>query len=69
LNEEGLWPSSISLGAQWRSVTSSFLGECGLRLPPEASPDVADRRVHSQHLEPLLDEMQSVARLAPQGTW
>jgi ring-1,2-phenylacetyl-CoA epoxidase subunit PaaC len=68
LNEGGLWPSSSRLGEEWQSQALEFLRECELTVP-NAGPDGRDRRVHTEHLGRLLEEMQSVARLEPQGEW
>jgi hypothetical protein len=36
--------------------------------PPSGPPSAAERTAHSEHLAPLLEEMQQVARLEPAGT-
>jgi ring-1,2-phenylacetyl-CoA epoxidase subunit PaaC len=69
LVEGGGWPASPLLGAEWKAQAMDFLKECGLTIPALPSPDESGRHVHSAHLEPLLAEMQSVARLEPQGEW
>jgi len=69
LIEAGVWPPSSELGPQWQTEAESFLTECGLTIPSEAPPPDAGRQVHSVHLEPLVAEMQSVARLVPDGEW
>jgi ring-1,2-phenylacetyl-CoA epoxidase subunit PaaC len=69
LTEAGLWPSSTELGAQWQAEAAAFLTECGLAVPSKVPSDDGGRQVHSAYLEPLVAEMQSVARLVPDGEW
>jgi ring-1,2-phenylacetyl-CoA epoxidase subunit PaaC len=68
LQEAGLWPSSARLGDEWQSQALEFFRECEVTVP-KGHPDGRDRRVHTEHLGRLLEEMQSVARLEPQGEW
>jgi ring-1,2-phenylacetyl-CoA epoxidase subunit PaaC len=69
LVEAGAWPASSDLGAEWLTAATAFLTESGLAIPAPAPPDEAGRHVHSSYLAPLLAEMQSVARLEPDGVW
>lgn len=69
LIEAGQWPASRTLASVWQSGSTAFLTECGLEVPLKMPPDEDGRQVHSAHLEPLLAEMQSVARLEPEGQW
>jgi ring-1,2-phenylacetyl-CoA epoxidase subunit PaaC len=69
LVDAGLWPPSTTLGEQWQSEAAGFLKECGLRVPSKIPPDAPGRHVHSEFLETLVSEMQSVARLEPEGEW
>jgi len=69
LTEAGVWPESTGLGAAWTNAMVDFLVECGLEVPARTPPDDGGRQVHTEHLEPLLAEMQSVARLEPEGRW
>jgi hypothetical protein len=41
----------------------------GLQVPKGFPTPLFDRRHHSAELEALIAEMQSVARLAPEGVW
>ena len=69
LVDAGAWPASPMLGIEWQAQVTDFLTGCGLTIPARTSPDESGRQIHSTHLEPLLAEMQSVARLEPQGEW
>lgn len=64
----GLLPDSQSLHALWLENTTNFLAECALVVPsPQAR--ALDRAQHTQHLQILISEMQSVANLDPQAKW
>jgi ring-1,2-phenylacetyl-CoA epoxidase subunit PaaC len=69
LAEAGEWPASAPLGEVWRSQAEDFLQECDLALPAGEGRDRGDRTVHSEHLSHLVTELQSVARLEPEGQW
>ena len=53
---------------QWEGHVLPLLGSCGLHLP-EISEQQISREQHTKHLNVLLDEMQSVARLDSQAEW
>ena len=79
----GIVPSPRDVERAWSDLVIPFLTDCGLTVPspsPSASPSVPTRRdtlpdrgtlphrdTHTPHLAALLDEMQSVARLEPDG--
>ena len=69
LVEAGAWPASSALATEWQAEAMDFLTECGLTIPAPIPPDESGRQIHTAYLEPLLAEMQSVARLEPQGEW
>jgi ring-1,2-phenylacetyl-CoA epoxidase subunit PaaC len=69
LIETGIWPDSLSLGRAWESQVESFLAKRGLVTHLEAAVNDAGRQEHSSYLEPMLNEMQSIARLVPEGEW
>lgn len=70
LAEAGLLPDLNDVEARWQTlVTRHLVEKCGLTLPA-TFPDPAGRDVHTDHLAPLLAEMQSVARAYPEAeTW
>lgn len=57
----GIVPDPHSLQAQWLEFTAPHLHACGLTIP-NAETRVWSREEHTEHLAPLLAEMQSVAR-------
>ena len=64
----GLVPDSSALRTHWRESVTHFLEQANLRISDDGPPP-RDRTVHSQYLAHLVTEMQSVARLEPDGRW
>ncbi|PTA67095.1 1,2-phenylacetyl-CoA epoxidase subunit PaaC [Deinococcus arcticus] len=61
----GLLPDLGTIHARWHDlVTRHLVDKCGLTLP-EPPAEQAPRNVHTEHLAPLLAEMQLVARQHP----
>ena len=63
----GIVPDPAALKARWEKlVTAHLQGKCGLTLPRDAFPsDDKGRDHHTEHLAPMLAEMQEVARQHP----
>jgi ring-1,2-phenylacetyl-CoA epoxidase subunit PaaC len=60
-----------AMRAQWDKLVNNALKEAGLTRPPAvhaALPQGKNGR-HSEHLAPLLAEMQSLARAHPRALW
>lgn len=71
LVDAGIIPSIGELGQQWRTEVTGFLTSCSLK-PVEAPVEeigIDGRDVHTEHLPPLVEELQSVARADPQASW
>lgn len=66
---EGLLPDPAALEPAWRELAEARLRAAGLRPPawPDGAP--AGRDAHTEHLAPLLAELQEVARADPEATW
>ncbi|GHF59805.1 ring-1,2-phenylacetyl-CoA epoxidase subunit PaaC [Deinococcus metalli] len=65
LTAAGLLPDLPAVHARWHDlVTRHLQGRCGLPLPATADAG-AGRDTHTEHLAPLLAEMQAVARAHP----
>ena len=62
----GIVPDLVVVRETWESLVLPHLtGKCGLTLPESWAEITAGRDVHTEHLVPLLAEMQSVARAVP----
>jgi ring-1,2-phenylacetyl-CoA epoxidase subunit PaaC len=62
--------SASSLHTDWRSRLTRLLDEATLRIPADAGFMSEGRSgIHSEHLDFLLAEMQSVARAHPGARW
>ncbi len=66
----GLGPRAADLHAPWLAEMSAILTEAGLTVPA-ASPFRSTGRqgVHSEHMGPLLAELQYLQRAYPGGVW
>lgn len=64
-----LAPEAGDVLALWREDVGQHLARAGLEPPEAPSPTGFGRDRHTPHLAELLEEMQSVARLEPEGTW
>jgi ring-1,2-phenylacetyl-CoA epoxidase subunit PaaC len=66
----GLGPRSSTLQAAWLAVVQPALARAGLALPATGAFRSSGRRgLHSEHLGPLLAEMQVLQRSFPGGVW
>jgi ring-1,2-phenylacetyl-CoA epoxidase subunit PaaC len=68
LVEAGLVPATSDLFTAWLAEVSEFLENANLTVPA-ADPDHGDRTQPTEHLEPLLADMQQVARFDAEATW
>lgn len=68
LVQAGYIPAADSLRKEWESQIIPYLGTCDLVIP-EAEQFMSSRDQHTDHLKTLVTEMQSVARLEPEGKW
>ncbi|TDE86309.1 1,2-phenylacetyl-CoA epoxidase subunit PaaC [Deinococcus sp. S9] len=66
LVEAGMLPDLAGVRARWEALVVPHLTQhCGLTLPPAPAAAGGGRHLHTEHLAPLLMEMQSVARAVP----
>ena len=66
----GICPPAEVVRKSWEADGIPTLQAAGLRVPPETVPPGFDRFHHTPHLEELLAELQSVARLEPsEAVW
>lgn len=72
LIESGIFAGEKALQTQWLSDITPVIEKAGLILPPieEQTPSYGGRYgSHTEHLQPLLDEMTEVFRLDPAAEW
>ena len=65
---EDIFPDLQEVKKVWLEHVTQHLEASNLSLPDGETP-LTSREVHTQHLDQLLDELQEVARLEPEGTW
>lgn len=68
LTRLGYLPSAGELRVLWASAVQAFLADCELQVPADDRGDVPRER-HTSHLEVLVREMGSVARMQPEAAW
>lgn len=72
LAEQGVFAGEEELRQRWLDVILPTIEQAGLTLPAldSVTPVFGGRKgYHSEHLQPLLDEMTSVFRLDPTTEW
>jgi ring-1,2-phenylacetyl-CoA epoxidase subunit PaaC len=58
------------LKAQWTDFVQDVLRDATLTVPADAQPVYGGRTgYHTEHLQPLLDEMTEVFRIDPSAEW
>ncbi|AFZ66395.1 1,2-phenylacetyl-CoA epoxidase subunit PaaC [Deinococcus peraridilitoris] len=67
LVKAGVLPSPESLFGQWQPLVAAHLEGCGLTLPTVGAREWSRER-HTEHLAPMLAEMQEVARWDPSAS-
>ena len=65
----GVCPSAAAVRSRWLADVLPTLEAINLRVPEGFPPSPFDRRHHTSDLAALVAEMQSVARLEPEGVW
>lgn len=68
LVKAGVVPAAGEIFAVWSADVEAFLKEASLTIPA-IDPAPGDRTSHTVHLQPLLADMQEVARLEPEAHW
>ena len=68
LLEVGYFPSLVDLQGEWEALVTPHLADSGLTLPA-AMANTALRGYHTDHMAPLLADLQQVARWDPEGEW
>lgn len=65
----GVLPTPHLLQTAWEELVRPFLADAGLQAPALTATSGEGRDAHTEHLAPLLHEMQEVARLDPDAAW
>lgn len=69
---EGVFGGEESLKAQWLEQVEKIIAQTQLNLPDvlTLTPELGGRKgIHTEHLQPLLDEMSEVFRIDPTAEW
>jgi ring-1,2-phenylacetyl-CoA epoxidase subunit PaaC len=67
---QGIVTASQSLLKEWKEWTTPVLEKASLKPPAAGKPENGGRNgKHTEHLEPLVADLQSVYKLAPGGNW
>ena len=69
LVREGIVPDLAEVEAAWLEHVTPHLKNSGLNIPINDKSRVTSRAAHTEHLGALLEDLQQVARLEPEGTW
>jgi ring-1,2-phenylacetyl-CoA epoxidase subunit PaaC len=72
LAASGVFAGEAALQERWTAAVTDVVTKAGLTLPEVADPTVGyggRRGYHTEHLQPLLDEMTEVFRIDPAAEW
>ena len=69
LADVNVLPGSSEIKVEWEKLVVSFLEESNLVVPSVEDVVLPDRAEHTNHLDELVQEMQSVARSDLQARW
>lgn len=70
LKEAEIFAGEEALEAQWLTEVTRLLTEAGLTIPENTTPSYGGRSgEHTDHLQPLLDEMTEVYAIDPSADW
>jgi 1,2-phenylacetyl-CoA epoxidase catalytic subunit len=65
----GILPEPDQIWQAWQVLVLPFLEQAGLRMPDSKISINSARSFHSEHLAPLLTELQEVARMDAEAQW
>ncbi len=72
LIKEGVFVGEVELKNRWLAIISPILSDSMLTIPHESTwkPNIGGRvGKHTEHLQPLLDEMSEVFKIDPTAEW
>ncbi len=65
----GIVPDLAEVKSAWFEHVTPHLKNSGLNIPTSYAPQATSRATHTGHLASLLEDLQEVARLEPEGVW
>ncbi len=70
LKDAGIFAGEKELQEKWLTEVTALLAAAGLQIPENATPTNGGRYgQHTEHLQPLLDEMTEVYSIDPTADW
>lgn len=70
LKESGIFEGEAALKEAWLKEVTALLDKAGLNIPTDATASFGGRKgQHTEHLQPLLDEMTEVYSIDPSADW
>jgi ring-1,2-phenylacetyl-CoA epoxidase subunit PaaC len=72
LKEAGIFMGEVELKKQWLTSIAPYLEKASLKIPDQSTwaPVLGGRNhYHSEHLQPLVEEMAEVFRVDPSAEW
>ncbi len=66
---EGYYPDPREVGSKWQAAVCPFLESAGLALPTSGISIVPTRGEHTEHLLPLVTDLQSVLQSNSDAVW
>ena len=70
LSADGVFPGEAALQEAWMAFVTETLTSATLQIPSNAEPVNGGRKCyHSEHLQPMLEEMTEVYRIDPAAEW
>jgi ring-1,2-phenylacetyl-CoA epoxidase subunit PaaC len=67
---DGVFIGEEALKEQWQTFVSDVCRDANLTIPSDVEPASGGRRgYHTEHLQPLLDEMTEVFKIDPSAEW
>jgi len=68
--KDGIFAGEEALKEQWLKKVAEIIDQTDLKLPDTSEPVLGGRKgEHTEHLQPLLDEMSEVFKIDPTAEW
>ena len=70
LVNDGIFQGEDALQASWEAKVKEIIDQTALKLPGKTTPVMGGRKgEHTEHLQPLLNEMSEVFKIDPTAEW